>query len=247
MSTTIAAGLDALGTADPTGLVDGYHALTYVARGEWGNAGLTALGVFPILGDAFKLGKYGRAVGGVEDVYARFGPELLHQSDAIGNYGDELFGQVDTATVRMSGSPNVSAPQAAVSGAVPFPSTAVYRVGDAIRAGGKYDVGQYNLLRETAQKGLDAHHVGQKAVMRDLVPGYDPTIAPSILVPKVGHTIRGPQGIVSRSTSGFTSARQVIARDIGELRRVYPDIANEQLQRLIELNKSMYPVIRRRP
>jgi hypothetical protein len=107
-ATTMDAGLDALGTADPTGLVDGYHALTYVARGEWGNAGLTALGVFPILGDAFKLAKYGRAVGGVEDVYARFGPELLHQSDAVAHYGDDLFGQVDTATVRMSGSPNLT-------------------------------------------------------------------------------------------------------------------------------------------
>lgn len=48
--------------------MDGYHAVTYAVRGEWGNAGLTAVGVIPIVGDAFKLAKYGRladeAVGG---------------------------------------------------------------------------------------------------------------------------------------------------------------------------------------
>ncbi|MBY0588600.1 hypothetical protein K2X85_15605 [bacterium] len=86
-TTGMDASLDALGTADPTGLVDGYHAVTYAVRGEWGNAGLTAVGVIPIVGDAFKLAKYGRlvdeAVGGVVDVYARFGPDLVHQSDAF--------------------------------------------------------------------------------------------------------------------------------------------------------------------
>ena len=65
--------------------------------------------------------------------------------------------------------------------------------------------------------------------------------APSILVPKVGHTIKGPLGIVSRNTQGFSNARQVLARDIFELRRVYPNIPNNSLQQLIQMNKSIYP------
>lgn len=77
--------------------------------------------------------------------------------------------------------------------------------------------------------------------MKDVVPGYDPATAPAILVPKVGHTVRGPNGVVSRSMDGLNSARDVIARDIRELRRVYPDIPNSQLQELIRLNREMYP------
>lgn len=62
---------------------------------------------------------------------------------------------------------------------------------------GKFDVGPYNQMKGQVP-GLDAHHVGQKAVMGGLIPGYNPATAPSILVPKVGHTIKGPNGIVSR-------------------------------------------------
>jgi len=107
---------------------------------------------------------------------------------------------------------------------------------------GKYTVGAYDDIRGTVP-GLDAHHVGQKAVMRDLVPGYDPATAPSILVPRAGHTRVGPTGQVSTSTDGFTSARDVVARDIRELRRVYPDVPNSQLQQLIQMNKDSYPVM----
>jgi hypothetical protein len=75
-----------------------------------------------------------------------------------------------------------------------------------------------------------------------LIEGYDPKTAPTILVPKLGHTIAaGEAGVVSRSTIGFTNARQVLARDILELRRIYPNIPNASLLRLIEMNKTMYP------
>jgi hypothetical protein len=110
---------------------------------------------------------------------------------------------------------------------------------------GKYEVGAYQILKEGAQAGLDAHHVGQKALMSQLIPGYDQLTAPSILLPKLGHTIRGADGVVSRSMTGFENARQVVARDIGELRRVYPDIPNSRLQQLIKMNKDMYHQIRR--
>jgi hypothetical protein len=107
-------------------------------------------------------------------------------------------------------------------------------------APGKYTVGIYDEIRGTVP-GLDAHHVGQKAVMGKLVPGYDPATAPAILVPKIGHTRVGPTGRVSTSTGGFTNPRDVIARDIWEMRRVYPDVPNSRLQQLIEMNKEMYP------
>jgi RHS repeat-associated protein len=109
--------------------------------------------------------------------------------------------------------------------------------------GKKGDVGQFGNLKGTSKgTGLDVHHVGQKAIMKKLIPGYNPKTGPSILVPKVGHTIKGPKGIVSRSTKGLTTPRQVLARDIKELRRVYGNqISNKQLKEIIDLNKSMYP------
>jgi len=70
--------------------------------------------------------------------------------------------------------------------------------------------------------------------------------APAILVPKVGHTISRDGEIVSRSQKGITNPRNLIARDIWELRRVYPDIPTAQLKKLIELNKKLYPEIRRK-
>ena len=109
---------------------------------------------------------------------------------------------------------------------------------------GKYSVGPYNEMKGQVL-GLDAHHVGQQAAMKKLVPGYDPATSPTILVPKVGHTIKGPNGIVSRSGQGLNTARDVIARDINELRRVYPDIPNSTLQDLIDMNKNLYPAMRK--
>ena len=90
--------------------------------------------------------------------------------------------------------------------------------------------------------GLDSHHVGQAAVMERLVPGYNRQTAPTILVPREGHTVRNANGdIVSRRTDGINSARDLLARDIRELRRVYPQLSNSQLRALIEANKKAYP------
>ena len=102
------------------------------------------------------------------------------------------------------------------------------------------EVGPYNLLKGSVE-GLDAHHVGQKALMKKLIPEYDANTAPAILVPKEGHTIRGLRGIVSRSLKGLKTPRQVLARDIRELQRVYPDIPHSKLLQLIRMNTSMYP------
>ena len=110
-----------------------------------------------------------------------------------------------------------------------------------------------DLIRINAGTGLDSHHVGQKAVMGKLVKNYDAMKAPAILVPSVGHTrTKDGLGIVSRGSINpktgkpFTNARDLLARDIRELRRVYGDeISNKQLQKLIELNKSMYPEMKK--
>lgn len=122
-------------------------------------------------------------------------------------------------------------------------SAASNRISSVSIKQGKFEVGPYKVLREEAAAGLDAHHVGQKGLMKQFIEGYDPITAPSILVPKEGHTVG--EGVVSRSMNGFNSPRDVIARDIRELRRVYPDVPNSQLQRLIEMNKEMYPEVRK--
>ncbi|WP_146553499.1 T7SS effector LXG polymorphic toxin [Rummeliibacillus sp. SL167] len=108
---------------------------------------------------------------------------------------------------------------------------------------GKYQVGAYKDIKGV--EGLDAHHAGQKAAMKKLVDNYDLNTAPAINVPKVGHTIKGPNGIVSRSTKGIDNPRHLLARDILELRRVYDDMPNSKLKELIELNKKMYPEMRK--
>ncbi|MEK5146688.1 T7SS effector LXG polymorphic toxin [Psychrobacillus sp. FSL K6-4615] len=122
-------------------------------------------------------------------------------------------------------------------------SKAVDNVKGGTKGTDKYQVGPYKDIKGV--EGLDAHHTGQKAVMKKLVDNYDPSIAPAINVPKVGHTIKGPNGIVSRSTKGIETPRQLLARDIMELRRVYDDIPNSALKELIELNKKMYPEMRK--
>ncbi|WP_206606756.1 RHS repeat domain-containing protein, partial [Chryseobacterium flavum] len=105
-----------------------------------------------------------------------------------------------------------------------------------------WKVGPYNELRGV-ETGLDAHHVGQSAVMKKLVTDFEHNTGPSILVPAVGHRFKGPNGIVSRNTKGFENARQLLARDIFELRRVSGSqkLPNSALKELIEVNKNKFP------
>jgi RHS repeat-associated protein len=51
--------LDAGGVADPTPILDGVNALLYAGEGDWSNAGISALGMVPYIGDAGKACKYG--------------------------------------------------------------------------------------------------------------------------------------------------------------------------------------------
>ena len=112
----------------------------------------------------------------------------------------------------------------------------------------KYIVGAYKDVKAVEKmlniEGMDAHHVGQKAVMEKMVSNYDSQTAPAISVPRIGHRFLGDEGIVSRSTKGISNPRQLLARDIRELRRVYPDIPNSALRELVTLNKKMYEEMR---
>ncbi|SCB96557.1 RHS repeat domain-containing protein [Gilliamella intestini] len=115
-------------------------------------------------------------------------------------------------------------------------------------SGKPFQVGIHeDLIKINQGMGLDSHHVGQKAIMKKFIPGYDPMKAPAILVPSIGHTEKGVVGIVSRNIKGINSARDLLARDIRELKRVYPDIPNSKLKELIELNKKMYPEAFKKP
>ena len=52
-------------------------------------------------------------------------------------------------------------------------------------------------------------------------------------------------GLILKTNCPFTNARDLLARDIRELRRVYPNIPNSKLKELIDLNKKMYPEMRK--
>lgn len=113
---------------------------------------------------------------------------------------------------------------------------------DNIELPGLFEVGLYENIK--GMKGLDAHHVGQKSLMKKFVAGYNEMKGPAINVPPEGHTIAGPNGIVSRSKYGIENAKQLLARDISELRRVYPNIPEESLTKLERLNKTKYKEMR---
>jgi len=51
--------VDVIGVIDPTGVADAANALGYAARGKWGDAAVSALGVIPYVGDAGKIVKWG--------------------------------------------------------------------------------------------------------------------------------------------------------------------------------------------
>jgi hypothetical protein len=53
-------GLDIAGIVDPTPISDGSNTAISLFRGDWGGAGISALGMIPYLGDAAKLGKLGK-------------------------------------------------------------------------------------------------------------------------------------------------------------------------------------------
>ncbi len=94
-------GLDIAGIFDPTPISDGTNALVSVFRGNFGDAGLSALGMIPYIGDAAKLGKLGSWARTVHSAVEAAGhsaafrrtvePALRALSDAIGAVPDRIM------------------------------------------------------------------------------------------------------------------------------------------------------------
>jgi hypothetical protein len=53
----LSAALDLAGIVDPTGIADGANAVLQAKKGDWLNAGISAVAIIPVVGDVAKLGK----------------------------------------------------------------------------------------------------------------------------------------------------------------------------------------------
>ena len=97
---------------------------------------------------------------------------------------DQVGSAYDAGSVRIV-SDNVLTGSGTIQCPVPFSGQVADLV--AAKTPAKFDVGIYDEIRSAP--GLDGHHVGQKAVMQDFIPGYYPATTPLILIPKVDHTM----------------------------------------------------------
>jgi RHS repeat-associated protein len=100
-----------------------------------------------------------------------------------------------------------------------------------------FQVGPFNELEGLSPVGDDLalHHVGQKHVMGQIIPGYDPQTGPAIALPTAQH-----RRIPNLTGEYNGTARDLLARDIRNLRN-FTDAPNESLLELIRLNKRMFP------
>lgn len=80
---------------------------------------------------------------------------------------------------------------------------------------------------------LEVHHVPQKHVGAQNVPGYNKRTAPAIAVPADVH-----RRVPTLKGAVATSPRDQLAKDIRDLRAV--GAPNASLKRLARMNKSMY-------
>jgi RHS repeat-associated protein len=130
----------------------------------------------------------------------------------------------------------------------------------------KYTIGLHdeltNWIKESGSD-LTSHHVGQGVVMQEVLgQQYIYIKGLAIAVPKAGHTKIGPNGRLRTTTTNqvIKLAREMgwdlttiegkrsvlryyLARDIRELRKVYPDISNSTLKELINLNYAFNPIM----
>ncbi|MEO0391870.1 MAG: hypothetical protein AAF213_01340 [Pseudomonadota bacterium] len=93
ISSKIEMGLDVLGTADPTGIVDAGHAISLAARGRWTDAALTGAGVIPYIGDTAKLAKYAK--------YAK-NAKKIGNLPGVSDLKDGLDGAIDQGVHKMA-------------------------------------------------------------------------------------------------------------------------------------------------
>ncbi|HEY9703086.1 MAG TPA: RHS repeat-associated core domain-containing protein [Allocoleopsis sp.] len=102
----------------------------------------------------------------------------------------------------------------------------------------KYEVGTANNLAKKSVKGdgLDIHHVSQSKPAGQVIKGYNKENAPAIALSAAEHKVIP----TLKGTNTAGNARQQLAKDIKDLRS-YSNAPNSSLQKLIELNKKMFP------
>jgi RHS repeat-associated protein len=80
----VLAGLDLVGTFDPTPISDGLAASIYANRGNWLDAGISAAGLIPVLGDVGKLARHERHIDAIRSAIQRgIKPKLWHGADNL--------------------------------------------------------------------------------------------------------------------------------------------------------------------
>jgi len=101
-----------------------------------------------------------------------------------------------------------------------------------------YEVGMTSDLRGKSVVGDDLaiHHVPQGKPAEQLKNGYDYENAPGMVVPTKEHR----DTPVLKGTEKAGSARNQLAKDIRDLRN-NTNAPNSSLQRLIQLNKQLFP------
>ena len=107
----------------------------------------------------------------------------------------------------------------------------------------KYEVNTAeNLAKNSAKEDkLDIHHVPQSQPAKNVIVGYDKAKAPAIALPQAEHkAIPTLKGV---ATAG--NARQQLAKDIRDLRN-HTNAPISSLQKLIDLNKEMYPILKKK-
>ena len=132
--------VDVIGVFDPTGIADAANALGYAARGKWGAAAVSALGIIPYAGDVGKLGKWAaRAMKGVGKT-AKAAPRI-----------------VDAAQIVEKGAAKMAEKRAAKAA-----GKAVVQGGEATAKAG----GRFGKVKQAVQKGKDAYKKAEPYIKR---------------------------------------------------------------------------------
>ncbi|PRY50799.1 hypothetical protein B0I27_1083 [Arcticibacter pallidicorallinus] len=92
--------MDVAGIADPTGLADLANATIYAGRGQWGNAGISAIRILPYEGDLGKAGRLASKVlnaaelARIQNVANRIGKPI----NVVGRVDHIADGPIDAAS-----------------------------------------------------------------------------------------------------------------------------------------------------
>ncbi|HQR05722.1 MAG TPA: hypothetical protein PLN21_02815 [Gemmatales bacterium] len=83
-----------LGFIEPTPFVDSTNAIISIYRGQWINAGLSGLSIFPYLGDTVKFGKFSKYLETVKKAVAAANKDT-HFEKILRPVFDKLYSALD--------------------------------------------------------------------------------------------------------------------------------------------------------